>query len=174
MGELQKALDELDPYLEPMLSDPAGRFNDAGELQQRLKGKLAEAKDPNKDPNKDPKKDPNKDPNKDPKKVEPIEEPGPPVLGYTLLGVGGALLVTGVVFSSGALLPKKTEEGYNDSLANQKIFSAVGLIGGALIAGGGLFLVLTHDDGSGGAPSTVTLTPAVGADGVGAVLRLDF
>lgn len=186
LGEFQKALDELDPYLEPMLSDPNGRFNDARELQQRLKAKNDEAnlkKDPIKDPIKDPVKDP----------VKPTVEPSPPVLGYTLIGVGGALLAGGLLFGSGVLLgdapantaPQTEIDDYNSTLGTHKTIALVGLVGGLLVAGGGVALVLTHEDeaaatSEGGAsaartaPTTLRVTPAVGADGVGALLRLDF
>jgi tetratricopeptide (TPR) repeat protein len=100
--------------------------------------------------------------------------PKPPVLGYTLVGLGGAAVVTGVVFGVLALGARAdaaegcTEAGgatlctaaTRDALSTDTTFSLladVGVIAGVALAAVGVYLVVTHDDG------TADSAPADGA-----------
>jgi tetratricopeptide (TPR) repeat protein len=100
---------------------------------------------------------------------EPVGSgPRPPVLGYTLLGLGGAAVATGVVFGVLALGARSDADAdcaragnlrlctteARDALARDatfSIFADVSVLAGIALAAVGAYLVVTHDHDTRGA-----------------------
>lgn len=181
-GKHEEALRLLNIYENPMRSDEEKRFEDISEIKARIeksiKDQQSQVKDPVQDPVKDPIKDPVKDPIEDPK---PKADDGPNILAWSLIGGGGALLVTGGLVGSGLFLPEKElangqpNPDFNDSLNTQSTIAAVTLIGGGALAIGGIILLLLDDDAPQETQETgLQLTPYIGADGAGASMHWRF
>lgn len=172
-GDAAEALRLLNLYEDPMKSDEQGRFSapELAQVRQALEAELKKASQPV-NPTPDPVTPPvavTPDPVADPTPDTVVQDPGPVVpsepsntVSYVLLGVGGASLLAGVLFSTGELLPdddtlttQREVDDYNQDLSNQKITAGVLLGVGAALSVAGLVLY----DSGGSDATTVRLAP---------------
>lgn len=188
----EKALEVLETYEKPMLE--AKGFEDVPKIKEELE---AQVDDPSEAPEPD-------DPGdvKDPKPKddeEEQEEAGPEVLPWVLIGGGGAVATTGVLFATGALLPQPVRERVQEAkaqgkdqvafpdtqkgrqqkqtLTTHRTVSYVMIPAGVLTAGAGAFLLIRSAMGGGdseSAASKLRVRPALGPDRVGAQLEFAF
>lgn len=175
--DYKTALRAMDIYEAPMSRDERFNADELKALRKRLNEQLAEQKTATPDVKKDPdptKKDP------DPVKTDPVvtRKPASKAVPMTLIGVGGAAAITGVVFSTGLLLPKQAdytsqadyEEAFNSAKTTQGIIGVSGLVVGAALVGTGVYLLLSSDE----AASSAIIAPYAGPDGGGAVVQWRF
>lgn len=172
-GDPTESLRLLNLYEDPMIGDKQKRFS-APELAQVRQALESEAKKATKpDPKPDPVVTPDPDATvvvKDPDSGDgTVKDPGSVTTNtpsntvpYVLWGLGGASLVGGVLFGSGALLPsdenlntQQKNDDYNSALSTQKYLTG-GLLGVGVVLG--VVGVVLYDSGGSDATS-VRLAP---------------
>ena len=174
-GQHAKALEVLKTYEQPMLD--AKGFEDVPKLKKSLQKKVSAEKGEGETEEEAPEM-------KETKRTESTATTtsggkGMKILGWTLAGLGVASGGTGIVFGTGALLPKNfSEEQQQQQITMTIVFGSVGL--GALIGGG---VILLQELGGGHAESemarsaprnNVRLAPFFSGDGAGANLQVRF
>ena len=191
LGEYDEAIRIVNIYKGPMLRDEDGRFNDVEEIERQLRKKVEE-ENPTTPPVED---DPIDPPDEvEPDSTDPVSETNPetPVvtgekksnaLGWTLTGVGGLLLTSGIVVSTGLFAPTDDagrefgEDGYSGDLGTQKIASIALVAAGAATLIPGILLLTSGGDEEEEIELSLKrprITPYIGPDGAGATLQLRF
>lgn len=192
-GQHEEALRLLNIYENPMRTDEDKRFEDIAEIKAKIEKSIADKKTAPTDPvknNTDPDQngdgtkngEGNTTPTPTPTPTPKAEDKGPKILAWSLVGVGGALIVGGMIPASGLLVTEeeKLANGepnpkYNDQLSSQKRLAAGLLGGGAVLAiGGAVLLLLDDDEPAKKDASALRFSPYVGPGGAGAVMQWRF
>jgi tetratricopeptide (TPR) repeat protein len=172
-GDSVESLRLLNLYEDPMIGDKQKRFSasELGQVRQALEAEAKKATEPKPDPKPDPVVTPDPDNTvvvKDPDDGK-VKDPGAVTTNtpsntvpYVLWGLGGASLVGGVLFGTGAFLPsdddlntQEKNDEYNSVLATQKVLTG-GLLGVGVVLG--VVGVVLYDSGGSDATS-VRLAP---------------
>ncbi len=179
-GRYDEALRVLNIYKGPMSRDEEKRFDDIAAIEGQLREQIKkqESQPPKEDP-KDPEE--TTPPVEDPKDPVDVEDPGATdgddgastkkIIGWSMVGVGAATLIPGLILSSGALLPETSDPDYEDTRQTQIITAATLDAVGAGLTIAGVILVLTADGGedeSAHLGTTPIITPYLSRDGAGA------
>lgn len=187
-GDAATALAELNALYSPMKADPQKRFDDIDEIKAQLEA-LTEPKSTPEPVDTTPTEPPPTEPPPMVPEQPKAKAAGPSPLGLTLTIAGGAVLTTGVLFSTGIFVPKVHKDciglGSDPAVCNGTTFdkakevrsrhiaAAVSMLGvGAISTALGVVVLLTSNRGGG--ESALQVTPYVAGDGMGAVLRMRF
>jgi tetratricopeptide (TPR) repeat protein len=213
MGKYKEALKVVDIYENPMLED--GRFDDIQEIRAELEEARAEqvaAREEGREDTSDPKaKDQlsgldGQDSDADSGSEPQVDDSGPNILAWSLVGTGAASLGAAGLFGSTILIsdvadrrdcmepantslnacysdfddPQSQYDSDRDTWGTHRTLTWVFLgVGSTALIGGGVLLLMDANDteadtSTATAGPEVSVTPYVGADGAGGVLRLDF
>ena len=191
MQEYEEALGVISIYKSPMMRDPEKRFTDIESIESELKTSLAQkpAISPSEEPPQERKvvatPPPSDPPPTAPPRTDVVvqEDSGPgmstgTIVGWSLVGLGGAALAVSAVYGSGLLLSEQPTDSssqadrtaYNDELDQQRLITTITLASGAVLAGTGLVFLLLADDEEQG----VSLLPHLGPEHAGAMVHWQF
>lgn len=180
-GQPEEALRLFKIYNDPMSKDANKRFSldELKQINASLESAVAEKKALEEKKQEEQKK-------QEDKSVKPPPQPKESdvnILGWSLIGGGSLLLVTGILFGIGEGGPfqpdpgdfplGKDDDGFESVLNRNKIVTIVGYAGGLLLIGGGVLTFFMGGDDKKEA-KTSTLMPYVGPDGGGAVWQFRF
>lgn len=107
LGKYEEALQVASALEAPMKADPQNRFEDIAEIKAQLQAQVEKQRQAQTDTTTTDATTANNNTDttvEDQTTIQP-EPSGPPILAYALLGAGGALLVPGVLFVTGILMP---------------------------------------------------------------------
>lgn len=185
-GKYERALEVLKTYEQPMLD--AEGFEDILDIKKELQAELGKTDDGDTAASTDGESAPGTD-----ELREGPEPKGPsPVVAWSLVGGGGALVTTGILFSTTLFLPQSIRQQIQqseggrvafDSQSDRQTFMthrglAIGFLAvGTLTAGAGTYFLLRNRGGQ--SPSAhgnpqIDVVPTVSADTMGAQLKVEF